>query len=126
VTHRDDASAVAFITGHEDPAKDESALDWRAIAAFPGTLVLYMGVRRLGLIAERLVEAGRPPDEPVAAIGPGTAAELRGHGLNPDVLPERSVAEALVEALAAVDVNGRRVLIARAAEARDVLPQALT
>ena len=47
VTHRDEASAVAFVTGHEDPGKEESALDWEALARFPGTLVLYMGVRRL-------------------------------------------------------------------------------
>ena len=46
VTHRDDASAVAFVTGHEDPGKAESALDWDALARFPGTLVLYMGVKR--------------------------------------------------------------------------------
>ena len=46
VTHRDLASAVAFITGHEDPSKDESALDWEALAVFPGTLVIYMGVAR--------------------------------------------------------------------------------
>ena len=47
VTHRDDASAVAFVTGHEDPAKAETALDWEALARFPGTLVLYMGVKNL-------------------------------------------------------------------------------
>ena len=47
VTHRDDASAVAFVTGHEDPAKDESALDYEALAGFPGTLVFYMGVKAL-------------------------------------------------------------------------------
>src|SRR4030095_5157597 len=47
VTHRDDASAVAFVTGHEDPEKPESALDWQALAAFPGTLVFYIGVKRL-------------------------------------------------------------------------------
>ena len=47
VTHRDEASAVAFVTAHEDPAKPESALDWAALAAFPGTLVFYMGVRAL-------------------------------------------------------------------------------
>ncbi len=47
VTHRDDASAVAFVTGHEDPEKEESALDWEALARFPGTLVFYMGVKRL-------------------------------------------------------------------------------
>src|ERR1700761_5788746 len=43
VTHREHASAVAFVTGHEDPTKPESALDWHALAALPGTLILYMG-----------------------------------------------------------------------------------
>jgi uroporphyrinogen III methyltransferase/synthase len=268
VTHREDASAVALITGHEDPTKPESALDWPAIAAFPGTLVLYMGVRNLPRIAEQLVAGGRPPTEPVAvvergtlpgqrtvsgtladiaervtdaglkppaitlvgpvarlrdrlewlerrplfgrsvvvtraraqasglaarlsalgaqvveapairieprpaaevdpvidgirdfslvcltspngaallfeglarsgrdaralagitvaAIGPGTAAELRRGGIQADVVPPRSIAESLAEALEEVPVEGRRVLVARAAEARDVLPDAL-
>jgi uroporphyrinogen III methyltransferase/synthase len=261
VTHRDVASAVAFLTGHEDPAKPESALDWDALAAFPGTLVMYMGVGRLGQIAERLRAAGRDADEPaaviergstpaqrvvtgtlatiaeravqagirppalavlgavaglreqlawferrplaglsvavtraraqasglaarlrelgarvieapairiiplegpapdlgrydlvcltspngvailfermaaagldaraladatVAAIGPGTAAALHEHGIVADVVPERFVAEGLVEALEGIEV--RRALIARAAEAREVLPSAL-
>ncbi len=261
VTHRDQASAVAFVTGHEDPSKRDSALDWEALARFPGTLVIYMGVRQLDAIVERLLRSGRPGDEPaaviergtfadqrvvraplrslaqvaagegvrapavtvvgpvaalheclqwfapgplaglsvavtraraqssglasrlrglgaqvveapairivaidgpappierydlvcltspngvrllferlgregrdaralagsrVAAIGPGTAAALRDRGVIADVIPERSVAEALVEALAAVPVQ--RALVARAAGARDVLPQAL-
>jgi uroporphyrinogen III methyltransferase/synthase len=263
VTHRDAASAVAFVTGHEDPSKPESALDWGALAAFPGTLVVYMGVRRLETLTERLLAAGRPASEPaaviergtlpgqrvvtatlatlaqtvaaqgirapaiavfgavaalhedldwlvaarpllgvsvavtraraqasglaarlrglgaavveapairivplelaqpltvdgydlicltspngarllfdrlaeqgldaralagarVAAIGPGTAAALREHGIAADVVPERFVAEGLVEALAGQPA--RRVLVARAAEARDVLPEAL-
>jgi uroporphyrinogen III methyltransferase/synthase len=261
VTHRDAASAVAFVTGHEDPTKPDSALDWAAVAGFPGTLVVYMGVRQLGAIAERLLAAGRDGDEPaaliergtlpdqrvvvatlatiakraaeeavrapaiavfgpvaalrerlawfeerplagvtvavtraraqasglaarlrglgagvveapairvvplsgpapelerydlvcltspngvrflferlaesgrdaralagsrVAVIGPGTAAALREHGVIADVMPERSVAEALVEALAEVPVT--RALVARASEARDVLPDAL-
>ncbi len=261
VTHRDLASAVAFVTGHEDPEKAESALDWAALAAFPGTLVMYMGVRRLEAIAERLIAGGRSANEPaaviergtlpgqrvvtgtlssiasvavsadvrapaiavfgpvaamrqrlqwaehrtlhgvsvavtraraqasglaarlralgaevveaptirivpiagdapdlqdydlvcltspngvrvlferlaaagrdaralasarVAAIGPGTAAALREHGVIADIVPERFVAEGLVEALA--DVPVRRALVARAAEARDVLPDAL-
>ncbi len=261
VTHRDASSAVAFVTGHEDPAKPESALDWAALAAFPGTLVVYMGVRQLGAIAERLIAGGRPESEPaaviergtlpgqrvvtgtlasiasvaerdgirapaisvfgpvaalrrqlawfeqrplagttvavtraraqasglasrlrelgadvveapairiepiagaapalgrydlvcvtspngvgllferlaaegldarafadarVAAIGPGTAAALRRHGLIADIVPERFVAEGLIEALAGVPVT--RALIARAAQARDVLPDAL-
>ena len=269
LTHRDDASAVAFVTGHEDPAKDDSALDWDALGRFPGTLVLYMSLGRLAEVARRLVAAGRDGGEPaaavergtmtgqrtvtaslgeiagavadaglgppaivltgpvaarrdaiawlerrplhgmqvvvtrarvqasgtaaalsalgaevvelpsirivprlespqvrdavqgihayalvcltspngvrllfdaleaagrdvralanatVAAIGPGTAAALREHGIRADVVPERSIAEALVEALRDFDVTGRPVLVARAAEARDVLPDAL-
>jgi uroporphyrinogen III methyltransferase / synthase len=72
VTHRDRASALALVTGHEDPEKPESALDWGALAAFPGTLVLYMGVRRLAQIAERLMAAGRPAGQPAAVIERGT------------------------------------------------------
>ena len=269
VTHRDEASAVAFVTGHEDPDKPDTAIDWFALAAFPGTLVFYMGVGNIEGIARRLIEAGRPEDEPVAvvergtlpgqrtvagiladidkrvqdagirppaitlvgpvarlreqlawleerplfgrsvvvtraraqasglaarlaalgaailetpairieprpvagevraaaeaideyalvcvtspngaallmdalaeigkdaralakatvaAIGPGTAAELARRGIRADIVPERSVAEALVEALEPVAVSGRRVLVARAAEARDLLPDAL-
>ena len=61
----------------------------------------------------------------VAAIGPGTARALAEHGIRADVVPERFVAEALIEALEGIEVKGRRVLVARAAEARDVLPDAL-
>jgi uroporphyrinogen III methyltransferase/synthase len=82
------------------------------------------GVRRL---FERLAEAGRDARAfagvRVAAIGPGTAAVLREHGLIADIVPERFVAEGLVEALADLPVT--RALVARAAEARDVLPDAL-
>ncbi len=76
VTHRELASAVAFVTGHErggaGEAPGESALDWAALARFPGTLVFYMGVRALPRIAERLQAEGRPADEPVAVIERGT------------------------------------------------------
>jgi uroporphyrinogen III methyltransferase / synthase len=83
VTHRDLAGGVAFVTGHERgvagdeaPAeagdKPESALDWAALARFPGTLVFYMGVRALPRIAERLQAEGRPADEPVAVVERGT------------------------------------------------------
>jgi uroporphyrinogen III methyltransferase/synthase len=77
VTHRDLASAVAFVTGHEDPEKPDSALDWPALAAFPGTLVFYMGVRALPRIAQQLVAGGRPTDEPVAVVERGTLAGQR-------------------------------------------------
>jgi len=72
VTQREVASGVAFVTGHEDPAKPESALDWPALAAFPGTLVFYMGVRALPRIAEQLIAGGRPAQEPVAVVERGT------------------------------------------------------
>jgi uroporphyrinogen III methyltransferase/synthase len=77
VTHRDFASGVAFVTGHEDPARAETRLDWPALAAFPGTLVFYMGVRALPRIAEQLVAGGRPPTQPVAVVQSGTLAAQR-------------------------------------------------
>jgi uroporphyrinogen III methyltransferase/synthase len=72
VTHRELASGVAFVTGHEDPVKPGSALDWPALAAFPGTLVFYMGVRALPRIASQLVAGGRAAGEPVAVVERGT------------------------------------------------------
>ncbi len=77
VTFRETASAVAFLTGHEDPEKAESTLDWRALAAFPGTLVVYMGVRRLAAIAQRLIDGGRDGSEPAAIVQRGTFADQR-------------------------------------------------
>ncbi len=77
VTQRNVASAVAFVTGHEDPAKPETAIDWPALAAFPGTLVFYMGVRQLPRIAEQLVAHGRAPGEPAAIVENGTLPDQR-------------------------------------------------
>jgi uroporphyrinogen III methyltransferase/synthase len=77
VTQRGMAAAVAFVTGHEDPGKDETLIDWPALAAFPGTLVFYMGVRRLDRIAAQLVAGGRPESEPVAIVERGTFADQR-------------------------------------------------
>jgi uroporphyrinogen III methyltransferase/synthase len=79
VTHRGLASAVAFVTGHEDPEKDP-ALDWSALARFPGTLVFYMSVSRLERIAAALIEAGRDADEPAAVVAAGTLPEQRSVG----------------------------------------------
>jgi uroporphyrinogen III methyltransferase/synthase len=72
LTHRDWASGVAFVTGHEDPQKPESALDYRALAAFPGTLVFYMGLHRLPVIVEALLAAGKNAATPAAVICRGT------------------------------------------------------
>jgi uroporphyrinogen III methyltransferase/synthase len=93
VTHRELASGVAFVTGHEDPDKPGSALDWPALARFPGTLVFYMGVRALPGIAERLVAEGRSADEPAAVIERGT---LPGQRTVPATLGD--VAERAAEA----------------------------
>lgn len=67
-THRELASAVAFVTGHEDPTKPTTAIDYAALARFPGTLVFYMGLNRLPQIADALVAAGMPPSTPAAVI----------------------------------------------------------
>ena len=72
VTHRDAASAVAFVTGHEDPDEAGERSRLGRARAFPGTLVLYMGVKNLPQIAERLIAAGRPESEPAAVVERGT------------------------------------------------------
>jgi uroporphyrinogen III methyltransferase / synthase len=77
VTHRDDASAVAFVTGHEDPEKQDSELDYDALARFPGTLVFYMGVKALPRIAERLIDSGRSADESALVVERGTFPDQR-------------------------------------------------
>jgi uroporphyrinogen III methyltransferase/synthase len=68
LTNRSCASAVAMITGHENPTKPEGSLDWTALAKFPGTLVIYMGMARLELIVRVLLERGKAPDTPAAII----------------------------------------------------------
>lgn len=72
VTHRGLAPAFAVATGHEDPTKDAADVDYDALARFPGTLLLYMGMGRLRAIAEALVDGGRPATEPVALVRWGT------------------------------------------------------
>jgi uroporphyrinogen III methyltransferase/synthase len=131
VTHRDDASAVAFVTGHEDPEKERTALDWEALAKFPGTLVFYMGVKRLAENAAALIAAGRDPGEPAAAVERGTMDRQRTVvatlGTLAEVVEQEGVgAPALIvvgpvverrEALAWLErrpLQGRRVVVTRA------------
>lgn len=77
VTHRGVATSVTFITGHEDPGKDKDQTDWAALARAGGTLVLYMGVSRLGKIADALIAGGRPRETPAALIEWGTYPHQR-------------------------------------------------
>ncbi|MGD2036409.1 MAG: uroporphyrinogen-III C-methyltransferase [Desulfobacterales bacterium] len=72
LTHRKLASTVAFITGHEDPAKEETGINWSSLATGIGTLVFFMGVKNLPNITKNLIDHGKPPDTPVALIRWGT------------------------------------------------------
>ncbi len=75
VTHRDHASMVTFITGHENPEKDESAIDWEVLARNPGTLVFLMGVKNLPNISRSLIRYGKPATTPAALIRWGTTPQ---------------------------------------------------
>jgi uroporphyrinogen III methyltransferase/synthase len=77
VTHRDAASSVAIVTGHENPAKPDSAIQWDRLAAGADTLVCLMGVTRLPAIAARLMRHGRAARTPCAVIEWGTTARQR-------------------------------------------------
>jgi uroporphyrin-III C-methyltransferase len=77
VTHRDIASAVTFVTGHERGGALPEALDWAAIAKGSPVIVLYMALNHLARIAARLIEAGRSPQEPVAIISKATTEAQR-------------------------------------------------
>ena len=74
LTHRDFTTTVAFITGHEDPAKEDSNIYWDKISTGIGTLVFYMGIGNLEPNMKKLIENGRSPDTPVALIRWGTTS----------------------------------------------------
>jgi uroporphyrinogen III methyltransferase/synthase len=89
------ASASGDSSDDDDAASEEDtpALDWPALAAFPGTLVFYMGVRQLPHIAEALVAAGRPPSEPAAVVERGTLPDQRAVTGTLATIAERARAE---------------------------------
>jgi uroporphyrin-III C-methyltransferase len=76
VTHRDHASSVSFVTGHEDPTKEESAVDWDALAATGGTIVVLMGVGRLPEYSKALLDAGMDPGTPIALVERATWPDM--------------------------------------------------
>lgn len=133
VTHRDHASMVTFITGHEDPTKEESALDWDVLARNPGTLVFLMGVKNLPVIADSLIKAGKSSETPAALVRWGTTpqqavvvaslaelpAEAARRGMKaPAVLVVGSVAQ-LRDSLSWFEQKplfGKRILITRSRE----------
>ena len=72
VTHREYASSVTFVTGHDDPDLPQCRADWPLLAKFHGTIVVYMGVTRLCRIAQVLIQHGKSPDTPVAMVERGS------------------------------------------------------
>lgn len=75
VTHRALASSVAFVTGHEDPSRPASRINWQALATGVDTLVFLMGVGRLSEIAAQLIAHGRQPGTPAAVIRWGSTPD---------------------------------------------------
>ena len=142
VTHRGVATSVAFVTGHEDPAKEVDQVDWSRLATAVDTLVLLMGVGRLEGIVERLVEAGRDAATPAAVIEWGTlprqrtvtgtlgdiAAKVREAGIGAPAIVVVGEVVRLRETLRWFDSRplfGRRVLVTRTRRQASELARAL-
>lgn len=77
LTHRESASMVTFVTGHEAPGKEGSALDYAQLAASPGTLVFYMGLDNLPRISQSLLDQGKRANTPTAVISRATTPHQR-------------------------------------------------
>jgi len=77
LTHRNFASTVCFITGHEDPTKEESRINWNALAQSSGTLIFLMGIANLYKIVKKLKVLGKSPHTPAAVVANGTMLNQR-------------------------------------------------
>jgi len=77
ITHRLYTSSVAFVTGHEDPSKGESKVAWDKLATGAGTIVVYMGIKNLQSITEKIIKYGRDPQTPVAVVRWASTSEQR-------------------------------------------------
>ena len=130
LTHRDFASTVAIVTGHEGEHKDKSTIDWSGLAG-ADTIVVLMGYKNLSSIATNLIKAGKPKNTPCAVIQEGTtlnqkaatgtlgdiAARVKEHGLkSPLILIVGSVVK-LRETLNWFEnrpLSGLKVMVTRA------------
>ena len=77
ITHREYTSTVAFVTGHEDPTKKDSNIAWDKLATGVGTIVVYMGIKNLESITEKVIKYGRDPHTPVAVVRWASTSEQR-------------------------------------------------
>lgn len=142
LSHRGFASSFTVLTGHEDPEKPESRLDWARLAQDPGTLVILMGLGNLEKIARQLIDHGRSSDTPVAVIQRGTlptqrtvlaplgeiAGRVREAKLAPPAVIVVGAVAGLREKLAWFDrgpLFGKRVLITRTREQASSLAELL-
>lgn len=142
LTQRDTASAVALITGQEDAEKSETSLDYAALARFPGTLALYMGVTTVQHWSQALLAAGKPPTTPVAILRrvslPDQTRLQTTLGEVADLITRQRLRPPVVfligPAAAQTDwawfecrpLFGRRILVTRPAEQADDLAQPLS
>jgi uroporphyrinogen III methyltransferase/synthase len=127
VTHRGVSTHFTVVTGHEDPTKDHTDVDWDALARAGGTLVILMGAGNLDEIARRLVAAGRAPSTPVAAVRNGTRPDqqtIRATLATIAAAGVQSPSAIVVGDVAALDLSwfearplfGRAVVVTRARE----------
>ena len=125
VTMRYSSTHVTVVTGHEDPTKGRTDVNWEAIAAAGGTIVVLMGVGRWPAISERLIAGGLAPDTPAAAVQWGTTprqrtvratlATLADHELAPpSTIVVGSVAAQRLDWFERRPLFGRRVVVTRA------------
>jgi len=77
ITHRQYTSTVAFVTGHEDPTKPDTNIAWDKLATGVGTIVVYMGIKNLQSITEKIISFGRDPHTPVAVVRWASTSEQR-------------------------------------------------
>jgi uroporphyrinogen III methyltransferase/synthase len=102
LTHRKYSSSVSFITGHEDPNKPGSSVDWHS-AGRTGTLVFYMGIENLPKIVEKLINAGRNPKTPAALVEWVTrGAQREVYGTLSDIIKKAKAAKVKAPALIVV------------------------
>ncbi len=77
LTHREFASSVVFVTGHEDPEKKSEVVKWKKLAKSVDTIVIMMGLSRIGIITQKLIDGGMDKNMPVAVIQNGTTPKQK-------------------------------------------------
>ena len=109
VTHRGKNSHVTFFTGHEDPTKEESAIDFAALAKLGGTQVMLMGVERIGAIAREMMANGVPKHLPVALVRWATTGRQQTFVGTLENIAQKVVAEGF--AAPAIAVSSSRAIL---------------